>query len=117
SPDADGESGWVSFLNGGNSPEALAGAFMASAEFNQQAFSENIKHVIVIYQENWSFDSLYGFFPGANGLFNSADHLRQVDKVSGAPLNQLPQPLDASGKPDAFPRRMDARRCRFSRTT
>ena len=23
-----------------------------------------INHVIVIYQENWSFDSLYGQFPG-----------------------------------------------------
>ena len=26
-----------------------------------------IKHIIVIYQENWSFDSLYGQFPGADG--------------------------------------------------
>jgi len=22
-----------------------------------------IKHIVVIYQENWSFDSLYGLFP------------------------------------------------------
>ena len=29
---------------------------------------QQINHVIVIYQENWSFDSLYGKFPGANGL-------------------------------------------------
>src|SRR5207245_2421682 len=27
-----------------------------------------INHLIVIYQENWSFDGLYGNFPGANGL-------------------------------------------------
>ena len=27
--------------------------------------------MIVIYQENWSFDSLYGNFPGANGLANA----------------------------------------------
>ena len=26
---------------------------------------KDIKHIIVIYQENWSFDSLYGQFPGA----------------------------------------------------
>jgi phospholipase C len=30
----------------------------------------HIKHIVVIYQENWSFDSLYGLFPGANGLRN-----------------------------------------------
>ena len=29
---------------------------------------DQINHIIVIYQENWSFDSLYGKFPGANGL-------------------------------------------------
>ena len=27
-----------------------------------------IKHIVVIYLENWSFDSLYGRFPGADGL-------------------------------------------------
>ncbi len=31
-----------------------------------------IDHFIVIYQENWSFDSLYPSFPGANGLANAA---------------------------------------------
>src|SRR5215831_15815610 len=30
-----------------------------------------IGHIIVIYQENWSFDSLYGLFPGADGLANA----------------------------------------------
>jgi phospholipase C len=29
---------------------------------------QRLRHIIVIYQENWSFDSLYGQFPGANGL-------------------------------------------------
>lgn len=28
---------------------------------------EKIQHVIVIYQENWSFDGLYAHLPGANG--------------------------------------------------
>ena len=32
---------------------------------------DKINHVIVIYQENWSFDSLYGEFPGANGIANA----------------------------------------------
>ena len=33
---------------------------------------DQINHIIVIYQENWSFDSLYGNFPGANGLANAS---------------------------------------------
>jgi phospholipase C len=39
----------------------------------------DIKHIIVIYQENWSFDSLYGQFPGADGLANSFDTIPQLD--------------------------------------
>jgi len=31
---------------------------------------KNIKYVFVIYQENRSFDSYFGTFPGANGLFS-----------------------------------------------
>src|SRR3989442_997879 len=30
-----------------------------------------IDHLVVIYQENWAFDSLFGTFPGANGLGNT----------------------------------------------
>src|SRR5437667_438202 len=30
-----------------------------------------IDHLVVIYQENWAFDSLFGTFPGANGLANA----------------------------------------------
>jgi acid phosphatase len=52
-----------------------------------------IKHVVVIYQENWSFDALYGRFRGANGLANGAATVPQVDKVTGAPIATLPQPL------------------------
>jgi len=39
-----------------------------------------INHIIVVYMENWSFDSLYGMFPGANGLANAKDAAPQVDK-------------------------------------
>jgi acid phosphatase len=49
---------------------------------------QNINHFIVIYQENWSFDSLYGLFPGANGLANSsATSLNQLDRLNGNPLS------------------------------
>jgi len=45
---------------------------------------KQIDHIIVIYQENWSFDSLYDLFPGANGLFqSSAVSLTQRDRLTG----------------------------------
>jgi phospholipase C len=44
---------------------------------------KKIRHIVVIYQENWSFDSLYGQFPGADGLQNGFDTLPQADKASG----------------------------------
>lgn len=36
------------------------------------AVQQKIKYVFVIYQENRSFDSYFGTFPGANGLFSQA---------------------------------------------
>lgn len=54
-----------------------------------QGSRNRINHVIVVYQENWSFDGLYGKFPGANGLAN-AETVTQVDK-SGVPYTTLPQ--------------------------
>jgi len=55
-----------------------------------------IKHIIVVYQENWSFDSLYGLFPGANGLRDaSITSLTQTDRLTGKPYSsQLGQPFD-----------------------
>src|SRR5215472_1408643 len=62
-----------------------------------------INHFIIIYQENWSFDSLYPYFPGADGISNAdPTSLQQVNKT-GKPYASLPQPLNG-GKPDArFP--------------
>ncbi len=59
---------------------------------------ERIEHLIVIYQENWSFDSLYGKFPGANGLANAGATVRQVDK-DGRPYATLPPSLDNRKRP------------------
>ena len=41
----------------------------------QPAGAEKIQHLIVIYQENWSFDGLYGKFPGAEGIANAGDRI------------------------------------------
>jgi phospholipase C len=58
-----------------------------------------VNHIIVIYQENWSFDSLYGRFPGANGIENaSPESLAQKDR-NGAVLLAAPAPTDG-GRPD-----------------
>jgi phospholipase C len=48
-----------------------------------------LQNIIVIYQENWSFDGLYGLFPGANGIANAGAALRQLDK-NGEPYRTLP---------------------------
>ncbi len=59
---------------------------------------DQIQHLIVIYQENWSFDSLYGRFPGADGIAQAGAAIRQVDK-QGVPYATLPQPIDTTRKP------------------
>src|SRR5258708_8664476 len=64
----------------------------------QPAGLEKIQHVIVIYQENWSFDGLYGKFPGADGIANAGERIRQMKK-DGTPYTTLPQPLDTSKNP------------------
>jgi phospholipase C len=48
----------------------------------------------VIYQENWSFDSLYGLFPGANGLAQSSPaSLNQTDRFDHPLSAQTGQPF------------------------
>jgi phospholipase C len=55
-----------------------------------------IKHIIVIFEENRSFDSLYGRFPNANGLDRTADgapqaaFAPQIDLNDGKPFASLP---------------------------
>src|SRR3981189_1919568 len=67
----------------------------------------DIKHIIVIYQENWSFDSLYGLFPGANGLANGFGQLAQVDVTASPPYSSLiyqtPSPLTGGATDPQFP--------------
>src|SRR5258708_20011930 len=54
----------------------------------------SIRHIVVIYQENWSLDSLYGLFPGANGLANASPaSLNQTDRFDLAFGGQFGQPF------------------------
>ena len=68
----------------------------------------SVDHVIVIYQENWSFDSLFGKFPGANGIDGaSATSLTQTDK-DGRPYATLPPSIDTRPQPPAPDARIPA---------
>src|SRR6201994_497323 len=55
----------------------LCGLFISGCRKNNpppfpgKGSKENVKHVVVIYMENHSFDNLYGQFAGANGLANA----------------------------------------------
>jgi len=59
-----------------------------------------IDHIVVIYLENWSFDALFGHFPGANGLANAGAAAIQVDK-EGKPYAALPPVIDTGLTPPA----------------
>jgi len=83
----------------------VAGALSAAQaekphEGNGHAFDAQLKtkvnHVIVIYQENWSFDALYGHMPGVNGLAYAFDTLPQRDRLTSyaSYIYQTPQPLN-----------------------
>jgi phospholipase C len=67
---------------------------------------KKIDHILVVYLENRSFDSLYGLFPGANGLAQAGGAAVQVDK-DGKPYATLPAVMDTNRKPhdidDRFP--------------
>ncbi|WP_347988232.1 alkaline phosphatase family protein [Methylomonas sp. AM2-LC] len=63
---------------------------------------ENIEHIVVIYLENRSFDSLYGKFPGANGLAQAKNAPLQVDEF-GRPYKILPPVMDGKNIDSHFP--------------
>ena len=62
-----------------------------------------IKHVVVIYLENHSFDNLYGQFPGANGLSDATTaNTTQVD-LTGTPYTFLPAIPGTTAFPSNLP--------------
>src|SRR5437764_7379561 len=86
-------------------PILAATALAASLAFGniatlqaQAAGLQKINHIVVIYQENWSFDSLYPHFPGANGIDQAGATIQQVDR-DGQPYATLPQPLNTTFSP------------------
>ena len=82
----------------------LAGCATQPAPGDFAARTAKVKHLVVIYAENHSFDNMYGLFPGANGVSNATTaQYTQLDH-DGTPLPELIV-FGADGKPNpAFPR-------------
>jgi len=55
---------------------------------------ERMKHLVVLYLENHSFDNLYGQFPGADGFAFAHDYPPQVDSAD-RPYRTLPVTKDS----------------------
>lgn len=55
----------------------------------QLAGMKKIHHLIIIFQENWSFDGLYGKLPGVNGLANASKESQQQVDLAGNPYPHL----------------------------
>ena len=76
----------------------LASAALAADDTQQpeplQAGSplDRINHIVVIYQENHSFDNYLGTFPGADGIATAGAAATQTDK-QGQAYASLPVPL------------------------
>ena len=71
----------------------LGSAFSAHAQAPSAAPAgiDQIDTVVVIYAENRSFDSLYGAFPGANGLQHVTRAMSLQRDRDGSVLNELPR--------------------------
>jgi acid phosphatase len=86
--------GGVSYLHAGHSLQGLATQFLTSEEFTENGYAQNIHHTVVIFQENWSFDSLLGLFPGVNGIANASPVSQRQVKRDGKPYRTLPRSED-----------------------
>ena len=68
---------------------AGAGAATGQSASDGRDQLRKINHIVVIYEENHSFDNLYGTWEGVNGLANAnAAHTAQLDQT-GAPYSCL----------------------------
>lgn len=66
-----------------------------------------IGHIVVVFEENRSFDNMFGHFPGADSLDNAAATPLQVD-AEGHVYAKLPPVMDTTLKPLAVDPRFPA---------
>lgn len=90
---------------------AVLWADAKESENNVSSPLQRLHHIIVIYQENWSFDSLYGQFPGANAYAYGFDTSPQVDLKASPAYSTLiyksPSPLNRGVTDPQFPTSLD----------
>ena len=72
-------------------PSVPDGGPAATSDAGSDAGLQQINHVVVVLLENWSFDSLYAEFPGADGLANALKAPPQVNPTTGQPYSTLPE--------------------------
>src|SRR3990167_3317416 len=83
---------------------AAAVALFPVAAVAQSDPLQRIQRIVVIFEENRSFDHLFGLFPGADGLANAGAAAYQK-KPDGAPYDTLPPVLENyPGPPMSDPR-------------
>ncbi len=63
---------------------------------------DRLEHIVVIYLENRSFDSLFGLFPGANGIIDLKNAPPQLDQY-GRPFKTLPPVMNGKLVDSRFP--------------
>lgn len=80
----------------------LLSSLSATVQAEKKQGLNNIEHIVVIYLENRSFDSLFGLFPGANGLSQAKNAAAQTDEY-GRPYKSLPPVMDGKLADDRFP--------------
>ncbi len=96
--------GW---LIGAGLGALLVSATPALAQSDGSDPLAKIGHIVVILEENHSFDNLFGKFPGANGLANAGYAATQIGP-DGKPYKFLPAPVDTDLKPPEVDKRFSA---------
>src|SRR5437763_8478305 len=85
---------------------ALVASLLSTGASLAQVSNENLSKidtVVIIYAENRSFDHLYGYFPGANGIDQATDEQKTQLDHDGTPLRQLTV-FNAGKVDERFPR-------------
>ena len=88
--------GGEAYLRSGHSLASFATQFLTSEEFTANGYAQNVQHTVVVYQENWSFDGLFGLFPGVNGIADASPVSEQQVMQDGTPYQTLPPSNDAN---------------------
>jgi phospholipase C len=97
---ADGGSADAAVLDSGIKPgmdasqtslDAAVDAAAPDASATVSKASDKLKHLVVIYLENHSFDNLYGSWDGVEGLSAATSTATQTDPTTSLPFVTLPQ--------------------------